>query len=250
MGVRTEVRGCVAVVTLDWPDRRNAIGPAESEELIAALRVAATDRAVHGVVLTGNGAFCAGANVKEMPQRLGMDPAERRRLVYGAYQGAVTAVTDLPVPTVAAIDGAAVGLGLDIALACDAVLFGPDGWIMLGWNRLGLLPGGGGLSLLGRRSADALWRLLGHGVRMGGEEAERYGLGERVTPTALDAAVALVDSYAEVPRDTLEAYVRLGRAELRRALPDHQRDVLEAQLPLIASPEYAARVQRANEQRG
>src|SRR4051794_33177144 len=116
MGVKLERRGHAALVVLDWPEQRNSLGPDECNEIAPVLAEAAKDPAVHGVVLTGNGAFCAGGNMKGASDRTGMPEDQRRNLVYGAYQGMMRALIDVPVPTVAAVDGAAVGMGLDMAL--------------------------------------------------------------------------------------------------------------------------------------
>ncbi|HTU06902.1 MAG TPA: enoyl-CoA hydratase/isomerase family protein, partial [Trebonia sp.] len=148
MGVVTEVAGPAALVVLDWPEKRNALGPDEANEVAAALRAAAGQPDVRGIVLTGNGAFCAGGDLGGMVARADMPPEERRALVYSAYQGLIRTLIELPVPTVAAVDGPAVGMGFDIALACDSRFIGPDGWCRQGWARIGLIPGTGGELLL------------------------------------------------------------------------------------------------------
>ena len=88
----------------------------EAIEVTEAFNDALAPDDVCGVVLTGNGAFCAGGNLKGMAERSGMPEDERRKVVYGAYQGLIRAIVGLPVTTIAAIDGPAVGLGLDLAL--------------------------------------------------------------------------------------------------------------------------------------
>jgi len=139
MGVVTELAGPAALVVLDWPEKRNALGPDEANEVAAALRAAAGQPDVRGIVLTGNGAFCAGGDINGMVARADMPPEERRALVYGAYQGLIRTLIELPLPTVAAVDGPAVGMGFDIALACDSRFIGPDGWCRQGWARIGLI---------------------------------------------------------------------------------------------------------------
>src|SRR2546421_10629660 len=111
MGVTTERDGTAAVVVLDWPEQRNALGPDEAIEVAEAVRQAATPPDVCGVVITGNGAFCAGGNLKGAVARTGMPEEERRRVVYGAFQGLVRSIVGVPVTTVAAIDGPAIGMG-------------------------------------------------------------------------------------------------------------------------------------------
>lgn len=127
MGIIVERHGAAAVVILDWPEQRNTLGPDRVRELIDTVKSAVDDESVAGLVLTGNGAFSAGGDVKGMATRVDMPAEERRKTVYSAYQGIVTTLLDLPVPTVAAIDGAAVGFGLDIAWRATAASSDPTG---------------------------------------------------------------------------------------------------------------------------
>src|SRR5688500_374040 len=126
MGVRIERDGPVATVVLDWPEQRNALDPANADEIQAAVRPVANDEDTCGVVLTGEGAFCAGGNLKGAQERAAMTPEERRAMITRSFQGIIRTLLELPVPTVAAIDGPAVGMGFDIALACDSRLVGPE----------------------------------------------------------------------------------------------------------------------------
>jgi enoyl-CoA hydratase/carnithine racemase len=246
MGIVTEVVGAAALVVLDWPDKRNALGPDEANEVSAALRTAAGQPGIRGVVLTGNGAFCAGGDINGMVARADMDPEQRRALVYGAYQGLIRTLLDLPVPTVAAVDGPAVGMGFDIALACDSRFIGPDGWCRQGWARIGLIPGTGGELLLRMRAPGALWRLLDGQPKVGPDLAEQLGIGEATEGrSARDAALARVESYAAYSEAALAGYVRLNRAELRARLPAHQAECLAVQLELLADPAFRDRARAA-----
>jgi enoyl-CoA hydratase/carnithine racemase len=246
MGVVTEVAGPAAVVVLDWPDKRNALGPDEANEVAAALRAAAGRPGVRGVVLTGNGAFCAGGDITGMVARADVTPEQRRAVVYGAYQRLIRTVIDLPVPTVAAVDGPAVGMGFDLALACDSRFVGPDGWCRQGWARIGLIPGTGGELLLRTRAPGALWRLLDGQPKVGAALAERLGIGEATDGgTARSAAVKRVESYAVYPQATVAGYIRLNRSELRARLAEHQAECLTVQLQLLADPAFAGRARAA-----
>lgn len=242
MGVVTEVAGHAALVILDWPEKRNALGPEQASELAAALRTAAADPGVRGVVITGNGAFCAGGDIRGMVARADMPPEERRALVYTAYQGLIRSVLELPVPTVAAVDGPAVGMGFDLALACDSRFIGPDGWCRQGWARIGLIPGTGGELLLRMRAPGALWKLLDGQPKVAADLAERLGIGEATGElTAREMALHRVESYAAYSRATLAGYLRLSRSELRARLQEHQAECLAVQLELLADPEFRDR---------
>jgi 2-(1,2-epoxy-1,2-dihydrophenyl)acetyl-CoA isomerase len=242
MGVITEVTGHAALVVLDWPEKRNALGPEQAGELAASLRTAAEDPRVRGVVIAGNGAFCAGGDIRGMVARADMPPEERRALVYTAYQGLIRSVLELPVPTVAAVDGPAVGMGFDLALACDSRFIGPDGWCRQGWARIGLIPGTGGELLLRMRAPGALWKLLDGQPKVAAGLAERLGIGEGTGElTAREMALHRVESYAAYSRATLAGYIRLSRSELRARLQEHQAECLAVQLELLADPEFGAR---------
>jgi enoyl-CoA hydratase/carnithine racemase len=245
LGVTTEHRGTAAIVTLDWPERRNALGPDEALEVTAAVRVAASPSDVCGVVLTGNGAFCAGGNLRGAVERTAMPEDERRRLVYGAFQGLVREIIDIPVTTIAAIDGPAVGMGFDLALACDSRFVGPDGWCQQGWGRVGLVPGTGGELLLRRHAPGALWAFLEDQPRLTGKDMEKLGLGEAVDDQlARTRALQRVETLAEMSRDAIEAYVALARADLRARLDDHLALAVDHQVRLLASPGFRDRVNR------
>ena len=246
MGVVTELAGPAALVVLDWPEKRNALGPDEANEVAAALRAAAGRPDIRGIVLTGNGAFCAGGDINGMVARADMPPEERRALVYSAYQGLIRTLVELPVPTVAAVDGPAVGMGFDIALACDSRFIGPDGWCRQGWARIGLIPGTGGELLLRMRAPGALWRLLDGQPKVGAEMAERLGIGEATDgATARDAALHRVESYAVYSPATIGGYIRLNRCELRARLPEHQAECLATQLELLSDPAFRDRARAA-----
>lgn len=243
MGVRIERDGACATVVMDYPEKRNAINPDNAKEITAALVEAASDPAVCGVVLTGAGTFSSGGDLRGAVARADLTPDERRTIVYGAYQGLLRTIVEIPVPTVAAVDGAALGMGMDMALACDSTLVGPGGWLHQGWGRVGLVPATGGELFLRRRNPSVLWNLLATRPRLYNDDCERLGIGEAVrSTTARSSAVERVNHLAPMSRLALEGYAALHRAELRAALAAHQELALSYQLQLLGSPDFAARV--------
>lgn len=245
MGVDIEMRGAAAVVTMRWPEQRNALGPDEASLVSEALRSAASGPTASGVVLTGEGAFCAGGNLKGASARQDMPPDQRRTLVYGAYQGLIRTLVDLPLPTVAAIDGPAVGMGLDIALACDSRFIGPQGWVGQGWSRMSLVPATGGALMLQILAPGALWRMLETQPRLDAASAEQYGIAESSGDrTALDRSVERIEHLSAMSRASLTAYTDLGRDLLRRHLDQHLASGLQHQIGLLADPEFRARAAR------
>lgn len=248
MSVLTNVDGPCATVILDWPEKRNAMGPAEAGEFARCLTSVAENSNVKGVVVTGNGAFCAGGDINGMVARADMPPGERRRLVYSAYQGMIRTLIGLPVPTFAAVDGPAVGMGFDIALACDARIVGPSGWFRQGWAALGLIPGTGGELMLRLRAPSALWQLIAGQPKVDAARAASLGLGERCGPDFPDArraAVARVHQLGANSRDSLEGYVRLHRSGLRALLEDHLAQCLAIQVSLLSDPAFRSRATAA-----
>ena len=243
MGVKVERQGHAAVVTLDWPEQRNSMGPDECKQLSAALANVADDQSVCGVVITGNGAFCSGGNLKGTAERTGMPEEERRKIVYGAYQGMIRSVIGVPVPTVAAVDGPAIGMGLDIALACDSRFIGPKGWAMQGWGRVGFVPGTGGELLLRLRAPGLLWKLLEEQQRIDAAGMEKMGIGESSGEmSALERAVQRVNALAPMSRESLGFYVELHRDFLRRELDHHLEMAVTRQIKVLSNPDVKARI--------
>jgi enoyl-CoA hydratase/carnithine racemase len=160
-------------------------------------------------------------------------------------QGMVRALVDFPVPTVAAIDGPAIGLGFDLALACDSRLIGPQGWCMQGWGRIGVVPGTGGEYLLRLRAPSLLWRLLETQPRIYAVDAERWNIGESTNDDpARVRAVARINSYAQMSRDALVAYADLHRMDLRKGLDEHLEAAVNRQVKLLASPDLKGKVDK------
>ena len=203
--VRTEITDGVAVLTVSNPERRNAMNIELSRRLVDAVRRAGDDESVGAVVVTGEDpAFCAGGDLGELATA---DPA-RLREVYAGF----LAVADCPLPTIAAVNGAAVGAGLNLALACDLRLAGPRAKFDARFLPLGLHPGGGytwmAQRVLGRQGAAALTLF---GDVLDAAEAARIGLVHRVADDVVATAVELAARAAAAPRDL----VRTTKATMR-----------------------------------
>jgi enoyl-CoA hydratase/carnithine racemase len=211
MGVTVETVGSAAVVTLRWPGRRNALGPATARQVADAISEA-SQLPAHALVLTGEGAFCAGGDLPafaEVSARL--TPVEIRTHVYGDVQAIVRALRDAPMPTIAAVDGAAVGLGMDLALACDMRFVGAGGWLLQGWAKAGLISATGGTWFLERLRPGALWPMLAQQQRLPAARCVELGLAEVSEPSAMASALRRGDELSSIPRDVLAAYVQLAR---------------------------------------
>ncbi len=140
----------VGLVTLNRPDARNALDPEGWACLADRLEAAAADPAVRVVVLTGAGkAFSAGGDVRSMPERLAMSPAARRAALLRDAK-AIRLLVEMDTPTVAAVNGAAVGAGLSLACACDLRLASDLARFGAGFVKVGLASDFGAAWLLPR----------------------------------------------------------------------------------------------------
>jgi methylglutaconyl-CoA hydratase len=190
--VRVEQRGAVAVWTLDRPDRMNALSRDTLLALGKLARAVATDGAVRAVVITGAGekAFCAGADLKE---RRTMSDDDVRALI-DLYRSELGPLDRLPKPVVAAINGLALGGGLELALACDLRVASATAVLGLPETSIAIIPGAGGTQRLPRIVGEGRAKeMILLGRRLGAEEALGWGLVNRVTP----AGTSVVDDALE-----------------------------------------------------
>ena len=177
---------------LDRPASKNALGRQLMAEFRGVLERLRGDRSARVVLVHSlvDGVFCAGADLKE---RAGMAQSEVDSFVRG-LRSAFTALEDLPMPTIAVIEGAALGGGLELALACDLRVVGADALLGLPETGLAIIPGAGGTQrlprLIGRSRAK---ELIFTGRRITGDEAGRLGLADHAVPAgqAMDRALSL-----------------------------------------------------------
>lgn len=180
-GVRLERRGSIALVTLDRPERMNALSRALVARFGELGRELETQQDLRLVIVTGAGdkAFCAGADLKE---RAGMTPAEVRALLL-AYQTELGWLETIAVPTLAAINGAALGGGLELALLCDLRVAAQHAVLGLPETSLGVIPGAGGTQRLPRLLGEARAKeLVLRAARLSAPEALILGLVNQVMP--------------------------------------------------------------------
>lgn len=189
-----------ALLTLNRPDARNAVNDELRESFSARLREVSADDSIKVVVLTGAGsAFCAGGDVKGMKNRLGAKPG--RVAIDGWRRQLRTAdlISDLRRTdqiTIAAVNGPAMGLGLDLALACDFIVGAPEASFACSFVRRGLIPDGGSLYFLPRRiGLQPAKELIYSGRTVGAEEALQLRLIDRLARP--DALLEVTYTFAE-----------------------------------------------------
>jgi enoyl-CoA hydratase len=235
--VRSETVDRVAVVTVSNPARRNAMDLRMAGQLTEAIAAAAADDGIGAIVLTGEEpAFCAGGDLSELA-------AAGPGTLHTVYSGFL-AVARCPLPTVAAVNGAAVGAGLNLALACDLRLAGPNARFDARFLPLGLHPGGGYTWMVqravGPQTAAALTLF---GDVLDAAEAERVGLVHRRVDDVLAAAVELAGRAAAAPRQlavTTKATMRITAGMAAQA--DAVEVEVRAQAASVVSPEFRERV--------
>ncbi|MFL1463071.1 enoyl-CoA hydratase/isomerase family protein [Roseococcus sp. DSY-14] len=247
--IETAVEDGIATLRLNRPEVRNAMDDAMRAEVIATLEGWAADPAVRALVLTGAGAaFCAGGDVRGMQQRLAAPPEEvamngwRRQ---GRTHRCVALLHTFPKPTVAAVNGAAAGLGADLALACDFILAGESAMFTMSFLARGLIPDGGGMYFLPRRVGLARAKeLVFSARRVQAAEALAIGLADRLAPDAgLHAAAT---AWARELSAHSPAALALAKSVLDRSLEMGFEEVLaegsKAQAICYTTAEHRAAV--------
>ncbi len=227
-----EKKGRVAIVTLNKPESRNAIATQQDcDDLAGALRKANDDREINAVVLTGAGkSFCAGGDLKAIRERTGIGPRETPDDTRANYRrgvhSVIRALADVEVATIAAINGHAIGLGLDIGILCDIRIAGASAKMASSFVKVGIIPGDGGAWILTNAiGASRAAELVLTGDTIDAEEAVRFGLVSRVVPdeALLGEALKLAERVAVNPPRS----VRLAKRLLREAQHGRLSDVLE-----------------------
>jgi 2-(1,2-epoxy-1,2-dihydrophenyl)acetyl-CoA isomerase len=230
-----EQSGAVAQLTLNRPESLNSWTAEFGKELLSVLTGEAAEESVRAVIVTGAGrGFSSGADL-----RAGFDPAEDgmpdiRKELHEVYHPAIAALRRLPKPIVAAVNGAAVGIGCSLALACDLILAAESAFFGLAFVNIGLMPDGGSTAFVppavGRARAFQMALL---GERVPAPTALEWGLVNWVHPDdrLMDEAWALVRRLAAGPTRSY--------ASTKQALNKFIYGDLDGQLELEAELQHA-----------
>ncbi len=167
----------LAIITLNDPDRRNAMSQQMAAEFSAVVGQLRSDTAIRAVILTGAGsAFAAGGDLEMLRKKAALSPEENRKLMLEFYD-CFLGIQSLPCPTIAAVNGHAIGAGLCVALACDFRLVAHGAKLGFPFTRLGLHPGMGATHFLPRIIGhDAASDLLITGRTITADEAAKLGM--------------------------------------------------------------------------
>ncbi|EJM23155.1 enoyl-CoA hydratase/carnithine racemase [Pseudomonas sp. GM21] len=217
--LQIEREGGIVTVRMNHPDTRNALTtPEQIQEFVDLCAQLRRDTSVRVMVLTGNGsAFCAGGNVKDMHERGGIfagSPYELRNTYRDGIQRIPLAIYELDIPVIAAVNGPAIGAGLDLACMCDIRLAAPKAIFAESFVRLGIVPGDGGAWLLPRIIGIPKASLMAFtGDAIDATKALEWGLVEQVCTheTLQSEAQALARRIASNPGHALRLCKRLLR---------------------------------------
>lgn len=237
--------GGVRTITLNAPDRLNALDLPLLDELRAAVREVAEDAEARALVVTGAGrGFCAGADLDGLFGDRSRPTGVLRQVLLDVYD-AFLPLRDLAIPTISAVHGPAVGAGLNIALACDVIVAGPDAKFGPTFTSIGLHPGGGCTWMLTQRiGAGNAAALLYAGDLVDGATALRLGLAQELVDDPKTRASELAALYASRnPRlmaDVKETVRVATTSDLATTLAVES----WAQASSLASEEFAAFAER------
>lgn len=222
--VTVEVQGGIHRITMNRPEVMNALNRAMRAELLAALTAGHSARVI---VLTATGrGFCSGQDLSDAQ---GLEAAGFEAILKDEYVPMIRAITEAPVPVIAAVNGAAVGAGANLALACDLVIAAESATFIQAFTRIGLIPDAGGTSFLPRRVG--MQRAMGAALLaepVSAGQAEAWGMIWEAVPDARFAEVVAARA-AQLAAGPTGAY-----AALKQALRGAFDQPLEAQLAVEA----------------
>jgi enoyl-CoA hydratase/carnithine racemase len=230
----------VGTILLNRPERKNAFTTGMIEEWARVLVAARDDPAVRVLVVTGAGdAFCSGADLDASTSRT---PLERKENLTRRIHRIPLALADLDKPVIAAVNGVAVGAGMDLALMCDLRVLAESARLSEGYIRVGLVPGAGGCYYLPRLvgTAKALELML-TGEFVDAAEAGRLGIANKVVPDA-EFAATVGDLAARIAAQPPVAVGMIKRAVYQSAAADLRTalDLVSSHLAVVTTTEDSA----------
>jgi 2-(1,2-epoxy-1,2-dihydrophenyl)acetyl-CoA isomerase len=237
----------VGTITLNRPHRKNAFTVPMLEKWAQTLQSWRTDPEVRVIVVTGTGdAFCSGVDWEATASDQDVGPYEYKQFLWEKVHRIPLTLEDLDKPVIAAINGVAVGAGLDMALMCDLRFAASTARLSEGYIRVGLVPGDGGAYYLPRlvgiaKALELIWT----GDFIDAQEAHRIGMVNRVYPPerlmeeTLNFAGRLAQGPTSVIRMVKRAVYQSARVDLRTAL-----DLISSHMGVIRYSEDSQRTMR------
>ena len=203
MTILFERQGAVAVITLNRPGKMNALNLPMFKAWHQALETCEQDSTIRAVVITGAGrAFCSGGDIGEMAERIETKADEQKAYLWDNVYPVALGIRSLPKPVIAAVNGAANGAGMDMALWCDLRFAADSARFAESYVKVGLVPGDGGAYLLPRlvgigKALELLWT----GSELTAQQALELGIVNRVYPAQemLSQTIAFAQELAKGP---------------------------------------------------
>jgi enoyl-CoA hydratase len=244
--LNTDIRDGVALLTLNDPDKRNAINLAMNDEICNTLEELEASGDARALVVTGAGkGFCAGADLGDLLA------ARERDNIHEIYRGFLR-IAHSPLPTVAAVNGAAVGAGMNMALACDVIVAAESARFDSRFLQIGIHPGGGHTWRLKHKTNDQVLRaMILFGETLTGARAAEVGLAWKCMPDdeMLQASIAMAVKAASFPprlvRTTKQTLAALHTIDTSPAAVEQE---VGPQVASMSSPEFQQLVQSLQDQ--
>jgi enoyl-CoA hydratase/carnithine racemase len=236
----------VATIRLNRPEKYNAFTKDMIEEWAVALEQCEIDPAVRVIVLTGSGrAFCSGGDVNAQKERANSESLERKNFLYRHVHRIAFLMERIDKPTIAAVNGAARGAGMDMALMCDLRIMADSATLAESYVNVGLTAGDGGAYYLPRligtaRALELFWT----GRSVDAAEAERLGIVNKVVPLdqLMPATYELAHTIAAQPFEAVRALKRAVYSGMNMSLAAHL-DMVSSQIAILRdTPEHRQRV--------
>ncbi|MDX1415713.1 MAG: enoyl-CoA hydratase-related protein [Candidatus Promineifilaceae bacterium] len=193
----------VATITMNRPERRNAMNLAMNSELLDAFELTAADEEVRAVLVTGAGkGFCSGADLtmfQPVPT-----PEQLQKLIISNYQPMMAVIKDMQKPVIAAVNGAAAGAGASLALACDLRVMAHDASLLMAFSNIALIPDAGANWLMTRLVGySRAYEIAVEGHQIPAERCLELGLTNKVVPADQLSSIAFAWAMKLAQRPTL-----------------------------------------------
>lgn len=231
-----EVKGHVALITLNRPEAKNAFSPEMIRLWREFLEEAKADDNVRVIVVTGKGdTFCSGGDIRDMAEGK-LKSWDMKRFLWDGVHRIVLTLEDLDKPVIAAINGAAMGAGMDMAIMCDLRVCSDKAKLAESYIMMGLIPGDGGAYFLPRLTGvSKALELLFTGDVLTPEEALQMGIVNRVVPheSLIKEAMKLAEKIAGKPPAAIRMMKRAVYQGLTSTLKAHL-DYISSQMSLLS----------------
>ncbi len=192
--IQFSVNGKVALLKLNRPEVKNVLNSQVIRELDTAAESLSADTSIRVLVIGGEENFAAGADIKEM---MDIGPEEARRF---CFLGTYAKIENLPIPTIAAMSGYALGGGLELALVCDIRIASPNAVVGFPEINLGIFPGAGGTQRLPRLiGVSRAKEMIFQGKLVKADQALHYGLINEIADNPIERALELADKFSNAP---------------------------------------------------